>query len=109
MMPKNKTSMTQDELTQREIDLDIDVTPAIEDAFYFLRLMDEDNKFDDTSDDSESVEDYEKRLESHYKSGHAAGDRLTKLPYEERMQAIHYGYQMIDNLKKYGVPCAAWA
>lgn len=101
--------MTQEELAQRDADLDIKVTPEIEDAFYFLKLIESDNEQVFATDDSESPEDYEKRLQLHFQGGQNAGDRLTNLPYDERMQAIHYGYQMLDNLKKYGVPCAEWA
>ena len=43
------------------------------------------------------------------KASQNAGDRLLKVSREERMEAIHYGYQMIDNIKKYGVACAEWA
>lgn len=96
--------MTQD--GQRAIDLDIKVTPVIEDAFYFLRLLQEDNEL--PTDENESFEDFEKRLHLHYDGGQKAGERLAKIPYEERMQAIHYGYQMLDNIKKYGVACAEW-
>lgn len=93
-------------MNQKNIDLNIKVTPAIEDAFYFLRSTE--TEIPDPTDE-ESVEEYEKRLSDKLDASQKAGERLCKLPYEERMQAIRKAYQMIDNIKKYGIPCAEWA
>ena len=46
-------------MNQKELDLNIEVTPEIEDAFYFLRSVETD--IPDAEED-ESVEEYEKRL-----------------------------------------------
>ena len=93
-------------MNQKELDLNIEVTPEIEDAFYFLRSVETD--IPDAEED-ESVEEYEKRLSRLCDAPVRAGQRLEKLPFEERMQVIRKAYQMIDNLKKYGIPCAEWA
>lgn len=99
--------MTEEERIQREIDLDIEVTPVIEDAFYFLRML-ENNETENFDDENESIEDFEKRLCEKYTPSQNAGDRLAKIPYQERMEAIHEAYRMIDNIKKYGVACLEW-
>jgi len=100
--------MTQEELIQREQDLDIEITPEIEDAFYFLRILEKAGEIGNDIDENETLEEYEKRLNDEHTPALNAGDRLAKLPYDERMKAIHYGYQMLDNIKKYGVACSEW-
>ena len=99
--------MTQEQLTQRDIDLDVNVTPEVEDAFYFLNSL-ENPKVFDADDDNISVEDYEKMLADYYDPIHHASERLTSLPKEEAWKAIRQAYRMIDNIKKYGVPCKQW-
>lgn len=71
-------------------DLQIEVTPAIEDAFYFLQGVEK--REDDMTDAQVN-----------------AGKRLEKYTRDERMEAIHYAYQMLDNIDKYGIACAQWA
>lgn len=70
-------------------DLQIEVTPAVEDAFYFLQGLE---KMEDDITDAQVN----------------AGKRLEKYPRDERMEAVHYAYKMLDNLDKYGIACAAW-
>jgi hypothetical protein len=87
---------------QRQADLDINVTPAIEDAFFFLSTTEN----EDTDDFliGETAEEYEQRAQACIN----AGNRLQKLPYEERMQAIHQAHRMIDNIQKYGKAANNW-
>jgi hypothetical protein len=33
---------------------------------------------------------------------------MLQLEVPKRKEAIHKAYQMIDNMKKYGVACVAW-
>lgn len=81
--------MTKEEAKQ-VADLQIKVTPAIEDAFHFLYGVE--NEEEDITDAQAN-----------------AGKRLEKYSREERMDAVHYAYQMIENIEKYGVACAEWA
>lgn len=102
--------MTQEELIQREEDLDIEVTPVVEDAFYFLRMLEKSGEIgSDIDNEDETVEEYEERLDREHTPSLNAGDRLAKIPYHERMEAIHEAYRMLDNIKKYGVACNKWA
>ena len=96
--------MTFEEI-KRIPDLQINVTPAVEDAFYFLHSLEK--EVPDPMD-NETAEDFDARLEASIQPAINAGNRLTLLPAIERQVAIHEAYRMIDNLKKYGVPCAAW-
>ena len=86
-------------------DLQVNVTPAVEDAFYFIHSIEK--ELPDATEE-ETVEEYEARLDAIVQPGINAGNRLIGLSEEEKWQAIHEAYRMIDNLKKYGVPCAAW-
>ena len=81
--------MTKEEIAQIP-DLQINVTPAVEDAFYFLQGLEK--REDDITDAQVN-----------------AGKRLEKYPRDERMEAVHYAYKMLDNIDKYGIPCAAWS
>ena len=72
-------------------DLQIEVNPAIEDAFYFLNGIE-----NSVSDISEAQILCGQRLHSFYSE-------------EEAKDAIKKAYMMIDNIKKYGIACAAWA
>lgn len=101
---QQQINMTFDEIKQIP-DLQIEVTPAIEDAFYFLRSLE--TEMPDITDE-ESPEDYEARLSALYDPANNAGNRLADLPEDEKWQAIRAAYQMIDNIRKYGIPCAAW-
>lgn len=72
-------------------DLQIEVNPAIEDAFYFLNGIE-----NSVSDINEAQILCGQRLHSVYSE-------------EEAKDAIKKAYMMIDNIKKYGIACAAWA
>lgn len=81
--------MTKEEI--KEIPkLQIEVTPIIEDAFHFLYGVEK---------SKEEITDAQANC----------GKRLEKYTREERLEAVHYAYQMIDNLEKYGIACAEWA
>ena len=96
--------MTFDEI-KRIPDLQVNVMPAVEDAFYFLHGLEK--EMPDPMED-ESAEDFEARLLASVQPSINAGNRLTELPASEKQMALREAYRMIDNLKKYGVPCAAW-
>ncbi len=83
--------MTEDELIQREIDLDIKVTPEIEDAFHFLYGLEK---------NGEDITEEQLNCGKHLR---------TSYPNEDVKKAVVVAYKMIDNIKKYGVACAAWA
>lgn len=101
--------MTVDEMVERMLDLDIKVTPEVEDAFYFVRMLEEEGKKDlDEGNDSESVEEYEEKLKNYYDPANNAGKRVAELPSDVRLDAIRKAYKMLDNIKKYGVPCSEW-
>jgi hypothetical protein len=80
--------MTHEEI-KKIPELQINVTPAIEDAFYFLQGV-------------------EKREDDITEAQANAGKRLEKYSREERMEAVQCAYKMLDNIDKYGIPCAAW-
>ena len=90
---------------QKARDLDIEVTPAIEDAFYYVRNLE---RGVPGFTDEESPEEYEKRLDREYQPSVNAGNRLTKIPYDERMEAIGIAYKMLANVRKYGKPSSRW-
>ncbi len=86
-------------------ELCIDVDAATEDAFFFLSYA-EDQK---TVEEMLAMnEEEEREYDLYCDASQHAGDRLTKVPREERMEAIRKAYQMIENKKTYGVPCAEW-
>jgi hypothetical protein len=86
-------------------DLCIEVKPAVEDAFHFLHSIESDKPIKEVL----SMSDDEADAYNAYKNvANDAGDRLLKLSRDERMSAIRKAYQMIDNIKKYGVACVAW-
>ena len=87
-------------------ELDIEVTPLVEDAFYFLSYTENPKPLEEIL---EMDEQQEKDYDLFCQASQHAGDRLTKVPREERMEAIRKAYQMIDNIKKYGIACAEWA
>jgi len=87
-------------------DLRIELTPVIEDAFYFLSHIENPKPIVEVlAMDDQQERDYDLFCQA---SQHA-GERLLKVSREERMEAISYAYQMIDNIKKYGIACAEWA
>lgn len=97
-------------MTQKEQDLNITVTPIIEDAFYFLKSLEDDNGelLKDYENDEESYEEYVARLNAKYDGPQHAADRLNSHSPEEVREAVVYAYRMIDNIKKYGVACKDW-
>ena len=96
--------MTKTE-AQQIPDLQIHVTPAIEDAFFFLRNL-ENGK---SPKEIETMTDEEwERYDKSCEASNNAGERLLKIPRGERMEAIRQAYQMIDNIKQYGVACVEW-
>lgn len=81
--------MTKEEIAQIP-DLQIEVTPAVEDAFHFLYGVE---KHDGDVTDAQS----------------RCGERLTKdYTREEANEAMKKAYKMLDNLDKYGIACAEW-
>ena len=70
-------------------------SPAVEDAFYFLNAL---QKGIPEPLDEESPEDYEARMKASFDPSIRAGDRLAKLPYEERMRALAKAREIIGSL-----------
>lgn len=81
--------MTFEEIKQIP-DLQIEVTPAVEDAFHFLYGLE--SSVDDITD-----------------AQARCGEHLREYEKEEQQMAVHTAFKMIDNIKKYGVACAEWA
>lgn len=82
--------MTFEEIKQIP-DLQIKVTPAVEDAFYFIHA---------------AINDATALTEAQIK----CRDRLIKeYSKEEAHNAIDVALKMIGNIEKYGVACAEWA
>lgn len=75
-------------MTQKEKDLNIEVTPLIEDVFYVMLALDD-------KISSEQGEKIFNRIRGRYSE-------------EEYYQAIVVARQMVNNIQKYGVACAAW-
>ena len=73
----------------KEIDLNIKVTPLVEDCFYLLLAI------NDEISEEQGAKVYD-RIKGAW----------TKREYEE---AFLTAQRMIENLKKYGVACAEWA
>jgi len=69
-------------------DLDIKVTPLVEDLFYLLLSL-----------DGKVSQDQGRKIYERIKSKH------TRQEYEE---AIDSAKQMIDNIQKYGYACNEW-
>jgi hypothetical protein len=86
-------------------DLCIDVDDYTEDAFYFLNHVENQKTTDEVLAMSE---DQERQYDAYCQSCSNAGERLSRLPYKQRMEAIRKAYRMLDNQDKYGVPCASW-
>ena len=70
-------------------DLCIEVSPAVEDAFYFL--------FSVNLDDVDSTD-----------ASTRAGQRLISTHKDMSWEAVKTAYNMIDNIEIYGVACAEW-
>ena len=92
-------------------DLRIEVTPAVEDAFYMLRDIDTTDLDMRTASEEdwhtkELLEQYEKDLATQ----DAIGERfMTIYPPHERNKAVVTALKMIENIEKYGIACAEWA
>ena len=81
--------MTFEEIKQIP-DLQVEVTPAVEDAFHFLYGT-------------------EKNKENITEAQVLCGQRLnSEYSAEECKEAIKRAFKMIDNIKTYGVACAQW-
>lgn len=80
--------MTFDEIKQIP-DLQVEITPAVEDAFYFLYGV-----ITKAGNATEAQEH--------------CGEHLKGYPLDVQKQAIADAMKMVDNLEKYGVACAAW-
>ena len=80
--------MTFDEIKQIP-ELQIEVTPEVEDAFYFLHGVIE---------KAGNVSEAQSRC----------GEHLKYYPLDVQKKAIEKAMKMIDNIEKYGVACAAW-
>lgn len=70
-------------------DLQIRITPAVEDAFYFLQGLQENGSF---------------MTESQIECGR----NLSDYSETEKFEAIHDATRMLRNIEKYGVACAEW-
>lgn len=81
--------MTIDEIRQIP-DLDINVTPLVEDAFYFLKAL-----------GGELSKD----------AGNKAVERMNRLGYDvqEIQEALLTAERMMGNIRKYGIACEEWA
>lgn len=96
-------------------ELCIDVTPAVEDAFYAFREIEStelDQRLAELPDDyvggDEVADRLMKEFEKNIAHADAARERLRKLPVKEQREAMLTAFQMIENIEKYGVPCAQW-
>ena len=87
-------------------DLNINVTPTVEDAFYFLSHVEKQKHIDEIL---AMTDEEEEAYNASCDASNNAGERLLKVSKEEQMEAIRQAYKMIDNIKKYGVACAEWA
>ena len=106
--------MTKDE-AMKIPELCIEVTPLVEDAFYAFREIDDkelQERLDNLPDDYVSGDaETDALMEKFYKDIESAENarlRFMQGSPEERFKAMNAAYQMIENLEKYGVPCAEW-
>jgi len=97
-------------------DLQIEVTELVEDAFYAFRDVDDSELKkrlkelgDDYVDGDEKADELLTKYLKDLDIAEKAADRWLQsgTPYE-RVQALLAAEKMIENQKKYGVPCAAW-
>ena len=97
-------------------DLQIEVTPLVEDAFYAFRDIDDselDKRLSELGDDYvEGDEKADELLEKYLKDielSEKARERwFATGSASERIDALLKAQKMIENIKKYGVPCAQW-
>lgn len=106
--------MTKKE-AQNIADLQIEVTPLIEDAFYAFREIDckeLDARLNRLSDnyvrgDAETDKLMEKYLND-IDIAEKARERLMLIGPAKRANAIATAFKMIENQEKYGYPCLEW-
>ena len=96
-------------------ELCIKVTPLIEDAFYAFRDIDckeLDKRLDALGNDYVSGDAETDALMAKYErdlaNAEAARKRFMQGNPTERVHALATAYKMMENIEKYGVPCAEW-
>ena len=97
-------------------ELNIEVTEMVEDAFYGFRDIDDaelEKRLSEMPDDYESGDIETDRLMEKYMKDIEISERARERWFacqdpKERMDAVLNAFQMIENIKKYGVPCVAW-
>lgn len=97
-------------------DLQIEVTPLVEDAFYAYRDIDDselDARLKELGDNYiEGDEEADKLLDRYLKDiefSEKARERwFATGSASERVDALMKAQKMIENIKKHGVPCAQW-
>lgn len=106
--------MTKKE-AQNIADLNIEVTPLIEDAFYAFREIDckeLDTRLNRLGDNYVSGDaETDKLLEKYLKDidiAEQARERIMLVSPEKRAHAIDTAFRMIENQEKYGYPCLEW-
>ena len=106
--------MTKDEALKIP-ELCIEVTPLVEDAFYAFRDIDDkelqerlDRLPDDYVSGDPQTDELMDKFYSDIESAENARLRFMQGSPVERLKAMSDAFQMIENLEKYGVPCAEW-
>lgn len=106
--------MKKDEALQIP-DLCIEVTPLIEDAFFAFRDIDckeLDKRLNALGDDYVSGDAETDALLAKYlndlETADKARERFMQGEPKERVHAMATAFQMMENIEKYGVPCAEW-
>ena len=97
-------------------ELNIEVTEMVEDAFYGFRDIDDkelDRRLSELPDDYDSGDIETDRLMEKYLHDIEMSEKARERWFacqdpKERMDAVVKAFQMIDNIKKYGVPCVQW-
>jgi hypothetical protein len=106
--------MTKDEALKIP-ELCIEVTPLVEDAFYAFRDIDDkelqerlDRLPDDYVSGDAKTDELMEKFDRDIESAENARMRFMQGTPTERFAAMNAALQMIENLEKYGVPCAEW-
>lgn len=106
--------MTREEAMLIE-DLNIEVTPLVEDAFYAFRPIDckeLDKRLERLGDKYEQGDPETDALMDKYKKDLDASDkareRFMQAESKDRVHALVLAFQMIDNIQQYGYPCLEW-
>ena len=106
--------MTKDEALKIP-ELCIEVTPLVEDAFYAFRDIDDkelqerlDRLPDDYVSGDPQTDELMEKFDRDIESAENARLRFMQGSPVERLKAMSDAFQMIENLEKYGVPCAEW-